>query len=95
MTKIRNKNGQFATNEATQAAPWEAKDKEAYSALLKEFPRLMPRKPMLYMAGQGNTKTMEMIKAGLFPRPCAFSPNRWREADIRAWINEQGKEQAA
>ena len=89
MTKIRGKNGQFATDETVQAAPWEAKDKAAHAALLEKFPSLVLRKAMLAMIGQGNTKTMAQIKAGQFPRACMSSPMRWREADIRAWINEQ------
>lgn len=91
MQRLKNKHGQFVADEANQAMPWKAKDQKAYAALLEKYPALKTMKAVLEMIGQGKTKTAELIKAGLFPRPCMYGPKRWREADVRAWINEKAE----
>lgn len=89
MGNIRRNNGKFAEDKEKQAKPWQAKDKERYAELCDRYPNLLIRRAMLAMIGQGNTKTMAQIKAGLFPRACMEEPKRWREGDVRAWIEEQ------
>lgn len=91
MGNIRRNNGKFAEDKEKQAKPWQAKDKERYAELLERYPNLKIRREMLSFTGQHNTKTMEQIKAGLFPRACMDSPKRWREADLRAWLEENAK----
>ncbi len=85
----RGKNGQFVQVKASNATPWESKNKEAHADLLEKYPNLILCDRVFDMTGQKKTKTSEMIKAGLFPRPYLYGPKRWREGDIRAWINEQ------
>ncbi len=87
MATLKGKNGQFISDDETKS--WMPRNAQAYESLKAQFPRLLVRRDMLAMIGQGNTKTMAQIKAGQFPRSCMASPKRWREADIRAWIEEQ------
>lgn len=87
MARQKGLNGQFISSDESKT--WEPKNAQAYAKLRKAFPRLLIRRDVLLMVAQGNTKTMAQIKAGQFPRACMTSPKRWREADIRAWIDEQ------
>lgn len=87
--QVRGKNGQFVQTTGNTAKQWEPKDKETHAALLEKFPNLILSNRVYEITSQKKTKTNEMIKSGLFPRPYIYGPKRWREADIRAWINEQ------
>ena len=68
MATVKDKNGRFVSTD--ESKKWEAKNKERYAELCDRYPNLLIRRAMLAMIGQGNTKTMAQIKAGLFPRAC-------------------------
>lgn len=87
MAREKGLNGQFISNDESKS--WTPKNAKAYETLKAKYPRLLARRDVLAMIAQGNTKTMAQIKEGKFPRACMVAPKRWREADIRAWIEEQ------
>ena len=81
-------NGRFV-RKAVITKRWEPKNSEEHARLIEKYPRLLPAEPVYDLSGQRHTKTEEMSREGLFPAPVAYGPKRWREGDIRAWINEQ------
>lgn len=89
MATAKDKYGRFTPSEGAKL--WQAQNKERYAALCERYPNLLIRRAVLAMIGQGNTKTMAQIREGLFPRACMDSPKRWREADLRAWLEENAK----
>lgn len=83
----REHRGQFEVEKET-ASPWKPKSREQHVMLLEKYPVFWGRK-MLAGIVQGNTKTPEMIREEKFPRTVLQNPKSWREADVRAWIEEQ------
>jgi prophage regulatory protein len=59
--------------------------------------RLLRRREVEAMVGFGRSMIYENMASGAFPQPLKIGPKsvRWREQDIRAWIDRLPKRPAA
>jgi prophage regulatory protein len=59
--------------------------------------RLLRRREVEAMVGFGRSMIYEKMASGAFPQPLKIGPKsvRWREQDIRAWIDRLPKRPAA